>query len=104
MGGNPQLQAEAVQSLSCAAKDRNMALQMCTPQVFVVFRNLLQILCFSIAEPLTRLLCCLALHPASQDSFLLLPRGQLLQSLAASPESDLTIAALCVCEYPPRGT
>merc|ERR1712100_922502 len=33
--GNPELQAEAVQGLLQAAKDVNLAVQMCTPQVFM---------------------------------------------------------------------
>lgn len=67
---NEQLQAEAAQGLLQAAADANLVLQICTPQAFAVLRNLLQVACFSIAEPLARVLCCLAALSAAQDNFI----------------------------------
>jgi hypothetical protein len=67
--GNLKLQAEAVQSLVEAAKDINLVVQLFTPQAFVAFRNLLQLVCFSIVEPLAHLLCHLALLARADDNF-----------------------------------
>jgi hypothetical protein len=67
--GNIQLQAEAVQELLRAAQDVHVAVQLCTPHAFMVFQSLLQLVCFSVAEPLARLLCCLATLPETEAYF-----------------------------------
>lgn len=66
---NPELQVEAMQALLHAAQDVNLVVQLCTPQAFLLFRNLLQLVCFSVAEPLAHLLCCLALLPEAENQF-----------------------------------
>lgn len=66
---NPELQAEAVQGLSQLAKDPNMALELCSSQALMVVQTLLPIVCFRIAEPLSRLLGCLVLLHAAQHHF-----------------------------------
>jgi hypothetical protein len=75
---NPQLQVEAAQGLLLAAADTNLALQLCAPQAFTVIQNLLQIVCFSIAEPLARVMCCLAVMPEAKYNF---TNHHLLQSM-----------------------
>jgi len=67
--GNAQLQAEAVQGLLQAATNVHLALQLCTPQAFALFRGLLEVVCFSVAEPLARVLCCLASLPEAGNRF-----------------------------------
>lgn len=67
--GNMQLQAEAAQGLLQATEDMNLLVQLYTPHALVVFRNLLQLVCFSIAEPLARLLHYLAMSPEAKDRF-----------------------------------
>jgi len=67
--GNQQLQAEAVQGLLQAANDVNLLVHMCTPHAFMVFKNLLQLVSYSISEPLAHLLCCLAAVPQAQNQF-----------------------------------
>jgi len=67
--GNAQLQAEAVQGLLQAATNVHLALQLCSPQAFALFRGLLEVVCFSVAEPLARMLCCLASLPEARNMF-----------------------------------
>jgi len=63
---DPNLQTEALQGLLQAANNANSIVQLCTPHAFMIYRNLLQLLCCNIAEPLARLLCCLALLPQAE--------------------------------------
>lgn len=66
---NLQVQAEVVESLLQAAQQDHLAIQLCTPQAFLVFQNLLQLVCFSVVEPLSRLLCGLVLLPEAERNF-----------------------------------
>jgi hypothetical protein len=68
--GNRRLQAEAVQGLLQAASDVDLLVQMSTPQAFLIYKNLLQLVSYSVLEPLARLLCCLAAVPQAQPQFL----------------------------------
>jgi len=65
--GCMELEAEAAQALEQAAVDANVLVQLCTPHAFIAFRNLLQLACFSIADPLARILQCLATLPEARE-------------------------------------
>jgi len=67
--GNAQLQAEGVQGLLHTSKNVDAALQLCSTQTLAMFQDLLQLVCFSIAAPLSQLLCCLASLPEAEDIF-----------------------------------
>lgn len=67
---NPQLQAEAAVALLQATNDSELLAELCTPQAFIVFQHLLQLVCFSVVEPLSRLLCCLVMLPKANDNFI----------------------------------
>lgn len=64
--GNAQLQAEGVQGLLHTSRNVDAALQLCSKQAFVMFQDLLQLVCFSIATPLSQLLCRLASLPEAK--------------------------------------
>lgn len=68
--GNAQLQAEGLQGLLHTSKNADAALQLCSTQAFVFFQDLLQIVCFSIAAPLSQLLCYLASLPETRHMFI----------------------------------
>jgi len=87
---NPPLQAEAVEGLLQAANDVQFAAQLCTPEAFDVFQNLLQIVCFNIVEPLARLLCTLAQLPDADGNF---QDQQLLQCMIDKVWSDAATKA-----------
>jgi len=87
---NPPLQAEAVEGMLQAANDAHLAAQLCTPEAFSVLQNLLQIVCFSIVEPLARLLCTLAQMPAAESNF---QDQQLLQCMIDKVWSDAATKA-----------
>lgn len=83
---NQRLQAEAVEGLLLAAQEQpHLAVQLCTPETFLVFQNLLQLMQFSIAEPLCRLLCCLAMVPEADSKF---TDQQMLKSMIATVWSN----------------
>lgn len=87
---NPPLQAEAVEGLLQAANDAHLAAQLCTPEAFSVLQNLLHIVCFSIVEPLARLLCTLARLPDAEGNF---QNQQLLQCMIDKVWSDTATKA-----------
>jgi hypothetical protein len=65
LAGNSEdvaLQAEAVSGLARAAQD-NAAAQLCTPEAFALLQQLTQVVSFSVAEPLSRILGSLAVLP-----------------------------------------
>lgn len=68
--GNAQLQAEGVQGLLDTSRDAQAALQLCSTQAFVMLHDLLQLACFSIAAPLSQLLCRLASLPEAKHAFI----------------------------------
>jgi len=81
-GDNQGLQAEAVEGLLLAAQEQpHLAVHLCTPETFLMFQNLLQMVHFSIAEPLCRLLCCLAMVPDADSQF---TDQQMLKSMIAT--------------------
>jgi len=51
------------------SKNVDAALQLCSTQTLAMFQDLLQLVCFSIAAPLSQLLCCLASLPEAKDIF-----------------------------------
>jgi len=73
-----QLQAEVVLAMSQMVKEADIAVQLCTPQAFLLFQKMLQIVCFSVAQPLAQLLCCLAHSPEAAEFF---AQQELLQAM-----------------------
>jgi hypothetical protein len=65
--GDVMLQAEAMVGLAQAARDSQLAVHMLTPQVFAMLHKMAQVVCFSVAEPLSRLVYCLAALPQAQN-------------------------------------
>lgn len=83
--GNAQGQAEAVQGLLQAATDKELSVQLFTPEALLVLQNLVQIACFSVADPLSRLMCCLAMEAERNCR-----DQQLLQGLVATSQQTLS--------------
>jgi hypothetical protein len=54
------LKAEAMAALCHMVREADVALQLCTPQAFLLFQSLLHVVCFSVAQPLAQLLQSLA--------------------------------------------
>lgn len=72
---DPRLQAEAMLALAHAAQNAEIAAQLCTPQVFLLFQKMSEAVCFNILEPLSRLVCLLSALPQAES----LPEMQRLQ-------------------------
>jgi hypothetical protein len=72
---DPRLQAEAMLSLAHAARNMEVAAQLCTPQVLLLLQKLSEAVCFNILEPLWRLVCLLSALPQARC----LPEMQHLQ-------------------------
>lgn len=97
---NVDLQAEALQAMLKAASDVNLIVHLCTPHAFCVFQSLMQIVCYSITEPLTNLLCCLAMIPQAGEHFtnqqMLLPMIKTVGSTAVGHSASKEMAqAVC---------
>jgi hypothetical protein len=79
-----------VQGLLQAASDVDLLVEMSTPQAFLICNNLLQLVSYSVLEPLARLLCCLAAVPQAQPQFL---DEQLLSAIVGPAFCDSTAQA-----------
>jgi len=85
-----QLQAEVVLMLSQMAKEAHIVVQLCTPQAFLLFQQMLQIVNFKVAQPVAQLLCYLAQNSQAAEFF---AQHELLQTMTQAVASRATTQA-----------